>query len=85
MTSFFDLSEKNDPSTFGRPSAKLSNAVCRFSLRCLVFEISGGEAVIGPPPVGAKLAQTPVGARVKHATLPPDTDIRFGLSATASS
>ena len=52
----FDLSEKNDRSTFGRPP-KLSNAVCRFSLRCLVFEISGGAVI--RPPVGAKLAQPP--------------------------
>ena len=43
---------------------KLSNAVCRFSLHCLVFEISGGGGRSSPPPVGAKLAQTPVGARV---------------------
>ena len=51
----FDLSEKNDRRTFGRPFSKLSNAACRFSLRCLVFEISGGGG--HPPPVGAKLAQ----------------------------
>ena len=60
----FDLSEKkNYRNTFGRPSPRLSNAVCRFSLRRLVFEISGGG---GHPPVGAKLSQTPVGARVER-------------------
>ena len=63
----FDLSEKNDRNTSCRPSPKLSNAVCRFSLRCLVFEISGwgGGRSSAPRPVGAKLAQSPVGARVK--------------------
>ena len=45
----------------------VSDAVYRLSLSCFVLEISGG-AVIRPPPVGAKLAQTPVGARVNPRT-----------------
>ena len=44
----------------------LSNAVYRFSMRCVVLEISGGGAEINPP-AGSRLAQTPAGARVKSA------------------
>ena len=42
----------------------MSNAVYRLSLACFVFEISGGGGY-PPPPVGTKVARTPVGARVK--------------------
>ena len=42
---------------------RLSNAVCRLSLRCVVLEISGGQNV--PPPAnGARWSADPNGARV---------------------
>ena len=64
VTSFLTWS-KNDLSKNCRSRPTVSNAVYRLSLTCYVFKISGGRAVIRPPPVGTNLAQTPVGARVK--------------------
>ena len=59
-------SSKNDPYVFCSTLHGLSNAVYRFSMRCVVLEISGGGgAEINPPPAGSRLAQTPAGARVK--------------------
>ena len=49
------------------PCWAVSNAVYCLALSCFVFEISG-EGGYPPPPrprLGAKLARTPVGARVK--------------------
>ena len=46
----------------------LSNAVYRFSMRCVVLEISGG-GLKSTPPAGSRLAQTPAGARVKTAPM----------------
>ena len=60
----FDLT-KNDPRIFCRTCLGLSNAVYRFSPSFLVFQLSGGGAVIRPPPGRAKMAQTPGRARVK--------------------
>ena len=57
-------SSKNDPYVFCSTLHGLSNAVYRFSMRCVVLEISGGGAEITPPPAGSRLAQTPAGARV---------------------
>ena len=47
----------------------LSNAVYRFSMRCVVLEISreGGGVEINSP-AGSMLAQTPAGARVNPRT-----------------
>ena len=65
MTSIL-TSSKNDPNVFCSTLHGLSNAVYRFSMRCVVLEISGGGAEINPPPpAGSRLAQTPAGARVK--------------------
>ena len=63
MTSIL-TSSKNDPYVFCSTLHGLSNAVYRFSMRCVVLEISGG-AEINPPPAGSRLAQTSAGARVK--------------------
>ena len=63
MTSIL-TSSKNDPYVFCSTLHGLSNAVYRFSMRCVVLEISGGGAEINPPPAGSRLAQTPAGARV---------------------
>ena len=42
----------------------------RLSLSCFVLEISGGGRSSGPPPpVGSKLARTPVGARVNRRSI----------------
>ena len=57
-------SSKNDPYVFCSTLHGLSNAVYRFSMRCVVLEISGGGAEINPPPAGSRLVQTPAGARV---------------------
>ena len=62
MTSFLVWS-KNDLSIFCRTRYALSNAVFRFSLRCVVFEITGGGRY-PPPPGRPKVAQTPGRARV---------------------
>ena len=62
VTLFFTW-HKNDLIISSRSCLALYNAVCRLSLRCLVFEISGGVSDT-PPPVGTKVSQTPVGARV---------------------
>ena len=59
-------SSKNDPYVFCSTLHGLSNAVYRFSMRCVVLEISGGGGGWNqPPPAGSRLAQTPAGARVK--------------------
>ena len=58
-------SSKNDPYVFCSTLHGLSNAVYRFSMRCVVLEISGGGWNQPPPPAGSRLAQTPAGARVK--------------------
>ena len=44
-----------------RDCPPISNAVYRLSIACFVFDISGGGY---PPPIGTKMFQTPVGARV---------------------
>ena len=62
MTSIL-TSSKNDSYVFCSTLHGLSNAVYRFSMRCVVLEISGGGAEINPP-AGSRLAQTPAGARV---------------------
>ena len=49
MTSIL-TSSKNDPYVFCSTLHGLSNAVYRFSMRCVVLEISGGGAEINPPP-----------------------------------
>ena len=65
MTSIL-TSSKNDPYVFCSTLHGLSNAVYRFSMRCVVLEISGGGGLKSPPPpAGSRLAQTPAGARVK--------------------
>ena len=56
-------SSKNDPYVFCSTLHGLSNAVYRFSMRCVVLEISGGG--LKSTPAGSRLAQTPAGARVK--------------------
>ena len=55
-------SSKNDPYVFCSTLHGLSNAVYRFSMRCVVLEISRGVEI--NPPAGSRLAQTPAGARV---------------------
>ena len=58
-------SSKNDPYVFCSTLHGLSNAVYRFSMRCVVLEISGGGGWNQPPPpAGSRLAQTPASARV---------------------
>ena len=47
-----------------RACPSVSNAVYRLSLACFVFEISG-VGRLSAPPVGTKVARTPVCARVK--------------------
>ena len=59
-------SSKNDPYVFCSTLHGLSNAVYRFSMRCVVLEISGGGGWNQPPPAGSRLAQTPAGARVNE-------------------
>ena len=59
-------SSKNDPYVFCRTWHGLSNAVYRFSMRCVVLEISRGGWNQPPPPAGSRLAQTPAGARVNR-------------------
>ena len=51
-----------------RPCPSVSHSVYRLSLSCSVSEILGGATAPTSPPVGAKLARTPVGARVKMPT-----------------
>ena len=55
---------RNELSTNCRSHPPVSNAIYRLSLACFVFEISR-DGRLSAPPVGTKLAQTPVGARVK--------------------
>ena len=62
MTSIL-TSSKNDPYVFCSTLHGLSNAVYRFSMRCVVLKISGG-GLKSTPPAGSRLAQTPAGARV---------------------
>ena len=62
MTSIL-TSSKNDPYVFCSTLHGLSNGVYRFSMRCVVLEISRGG--LKSPPAGSMLAQTPAGARVK--------------------
>ena len=64
VTSFFTLAKKMTEIPSCRPSPKLSNAVCRFSLRWLVFEISVGGCH-PPSPRRCEVGPAPVGARVK--------------------
>ena len=52
-------SSKNDPYVFCRTWYSLSNAVYRFSMRCVVLEISRGVE-INPPPVLVWLRPPPV-------------------------
>ena len=62
-------SSKNDPCVFCSTLHGLSNAVYRFSMHCVVLEISrggGGEINPPPPPVLGWL-RPPAGARVKEA------------------
>ena len=60
MTSIL-TSSKNDPCVFCSTLHGLSNAVYRFSMRCVVLEISGGGgAEITPPPVLGWLRPPPV-------------------------
>ena len=61
MTSILTPS-KNDPYVFCSTLHGLSNAVYRFSMRCVVLEISRGVEI--NPPAGSRLAQTPAGARL---------------------
>ena len=61
VTSFLTW-PKSDLSKNCRARPSVSNAVYRLSLACFVFDISGGR--LSAPPVGTKVARTPVGARV---------------------
>ena len=58
-------SEKNYPNVFCSAFPNLPNAVFRFSLTCVVFEIVGGGAEINPPPGRWCSAETTGCARVK--------------------
>ena len=62
VTSFFTWHE-NDLSKNCKARPSVSNAVYRLSLACFVLYIYGGR-LFAPSPVGTKVAQTPVGARV---------------------
>ena len=80
MTSIL-TSSKNDPYVFCSTLHGLSNAVYRFSMRCVVLEISrGGGAEINPP-AGSRLAQTPAGARVKREWI---CCVTFALNVTGN-
>ena len=60
MTSIL-TSSKNDPYVFCSTLHGLSNAVYRFSMRCVVLEISGGGGLKStPPPVLGWLRPPPV-------------------------
>ena len=56
-------SEKNYPNVFCSAFPNLPNAVFRFSLTCVVFEIVGGGAEINPPPPGVGVRPKPPGVR----------------------
>ena len=57
----------------------LSNAVCRLSLRCVVFDISGG-GIAAPPPRRNKGGSDPrVGARVKGFVIKMLAKLIFGI------
>ena len=58
-------SEKNYQNVFCSAFPNLPNAVFRFSLTCVVFEIVGGGAEINPPPGRWCSAETTGCARVK--------------------
>ena len=47
-------SEKNYPNVFCSAFPNLPNAVFRFSLTCVVFEIVGGAEINPPPGVGVR-------------------------------
>ena len=61
-------SEKNYPNVFCSAFPNLPNAVFRFSLTCVVFEIVGGGGNQPPPPGRWCSAETTGCARVKQPT-----------------
>ena len=65
MTSIL-TSSKNDPYVFCSTLHGLSNAVYRFSMRCVVLEISGGGAEINPPPPVLGWLRPPPVRGLKH-------------------
>ena len=56
-------SEKNYQNVFCSAFPNLPNAVFRFSLTCVVFEIVGGGVEINPPPPGVGVRPKPPGVR----------------------
>ena len=62
VTSFFTR-DQSDPIISSRSYLAISNAFCRLSLNCAVFEISRGHICTSPPPGSAKVAQLPPAVR----------------------
>ena len=63
------LGEINDRNTFEQTRWVVSNAFYLVFLPLLVFELDGEHI----PPIGAKLAETATGARIKNDLLPAST------------
>ena len=72
VTPFFTGPENDLTRNCGSRSL-VYNVVCHLWLACLVFDISWNR--YPPQPVGTKLAQTPIGARLKS-----NMDARFEFS-----